>query len=73
LRAKTISELKDALAEATGVDQTVVIHVPVDRYEGVPTYESFWDVPVAEVSEMDSVIEARKEYAESYQAERRYL
>jgi 3D-(3,5/4)-trihydroxycyclohexane-1,2-dione acylhydrolase (decyclizing) len=72
-RAKNIGELKEALAQAKGVDRTVVIHIPVDRYEGVPTYESFWDVPVAEVSEMDSVIEARKEYAEGRRAERRYL
>jgi 3D-(3,5/4)-trihydroxycyclohexane-1,2-dione acylhydrolase (decyclizing) len=72
-RAKTVSVLEDALAEAKGVDRTVVIHVPVDRYEGVPTYESFWDVPVAEVSEMDSVAAARKNYAEGCQAERSYL
>ncbi len=72
-RAKTVGELRDALAEAKGVDRTVVIHIPVDRYEGVPSYESFWDVPVAEVSEMDSVVEARKEYVENRQAERRYL
>jgi 3D-(3,5/4)-trihydroxycyclohexane-1,2-dione acylhydrolase (decyclizing) len=72
-RAKTVDELKDALAEAKGVDRTVVVHVPVDRYAGVPDYESFWDVPVAEVSEMDSVVEARKEYAEGRRAERRYL
>jgi 3D-(3,5/4)-trihydroxycyclohexane-1,2-dione acylhydrolase (decyclizing) len=72
-RAKTVGELKDALAEAKGVDRTVVVHVPVDRYAGVPDYESFWDVPVAEVSEMDSVIEAREEYAEGRRAERRYL
>jgi 3D-(3,5/4)-trihydroxycyclohexane-1,2-dione acylhydrolase (decyclizing) len=72
-RAKNVGELKEALARAKGVDRTVVIHIPVDRYEGVPTYESFWDVPVAEVSEMDSVIEARKEYAEGRRAERRYL
>ncbi len=32
-----------------------MIHIPVDRYEGVPDYESFWDVPVAEVSEMETV------------------
>jgi 3D-(3,5/4)-trihydroxycyclohexane-1,2-dione acylhydrolase (decyclizing) len=72
-RADTIAGLEKALEEAKGVDRTVVIHVPVDRYEGVPTYESFWDVPVAEVSEMDSVIAARKEYAEGRQAERPYL
>src|SRR5829696_3821545 len=73
IRAKTVDELNDALAEAKDVDRTVVVHIPVDRYEGVPSYESFWDVPVAEVSEMDSVVAARKEYAEGKQAERRYL
>jgi 3D-(3,5/4)-trihydroxycyclohexane-1,2-dione acylhydrolase (decyclizing) len=72
-RAKTIVGLEKALKEAKGVDRTVVIHIPVDRYEGVPAYESFWDVPVAEVSEMDSVIAARKEYAEDRQSERPYL
>ena len=73
IRAKTVEELKGALADAKVVDGTVVIHIPVDRYEGVPSYESFWDVPVAEVSEMDTVVAARKEYAENRQAERRYL
>jgi 3D-(3,5/4)-trihydroxycyclohexane-1,2-dione acylhydrolase (decyclizing) len=73
IRTKTMDELKGALKEAKGIDQTVVIHIPVDRYEGVPDYESFWDVPVAEVSEMDSVVAARKEYAEIRRAERRYL
>jgi 3D-(3,5/4)-trihydroxycyclohexane-1,2-dione acylhydrolase (decyclizing) len=73
IRAKTVDELKGALKDAKGIDRTVVIHILVDRYEGVPTYESFWDVPVAEVSEMDSVVAARKEYAEGRQAERRYL
>src|SRR5215212_2504019 len=72
-RVKTVTGLEKALKEAKGVDRTVVIHVPVDRYETVPTYESFWDVPVAEVSEMDSVIDAREEYARGRQAERRYL
>ena len=73
IRAKDISGLKDALTEAKDVDRTVVIYVPVDRYEGVPDYESFWDVPVAEVSGMDTVVTARKEYAANKQAERRYL
>jgi len=72
-RVKTVAGLQRALKEAKGVDRTVVIHVPVDRYEGVPTYESFWDVPVAEVSEMDPVIDAREEYARGRRAERRYL
>jgi 3D-(3,5/4)-trihydroxycyclohexane-1,2-dione acylhydrolase (decyclizing) len=73
IRTRTVGEVKVALAEAKEVDRTVVIYVPTDRYEGVPNYESFWDVPVAEVSEMESVQAARKEYAEGRQSERRYL
>jgi 3D-(3,5/4)-trihydroxycyclohexane-1,2-dione acylhydrolase (decyclizing) len=73
IRTKNIAELEDALAPAKAADRTVVIYVPVDRYEGVPDYESFWDVPVAEVSEVDSVVAAHEEYAEAKEAERRYL
>lgn len=73
IRAKTVDELRAALEQAKGVEETVVIHIPVDRYELVPAYESFWDVPVAEVSEMESVRAARKEYVASRQAERWHL
>ncbi|MBA2715035.1 MAG: hypothetical protein H0U55_15965 [Rubrobacteraceae bacterium] len=73
MRTRNIEELKRALRDARDVDRTVVIHIPVDRYEGVPDYDSFWDVPVAEVSEMESVVSAREEYAENKKAERRYL
>jgi 3D-(3,5/4)-trihydroxycyclohexane-1,2-dione acylhydrolase (decyclizing) len=73
IRAKSVGELKSALAEAKNMDRTVVIHISVDRYEGVPDYESFWDVPVAEVSEMETVRAAHEEYAQNRQSERRYL
>ena len=72
-RATSVDGLRDALEDARQADRTVVIHIPVDRYEGVPDYESFWDVPVAEVSEMESVVAARREYAQNRRAERRYL
>jgi 3D-(3,5/4)-trihydroxycyclohexane-1,2-dione acylhydrolase (decyclizing) len=73
LRAGSAGELADALKEAKALDRTVVIHIPVDRYEGVPDYGAFWDVPVAEVSEMETVVAAREEYVENRRAERRYL
>ena len=73
IRAKSVGELKGALAEAKSVDRTAVIHIAVDRYEGVPDYESFWDVPVAEVSGMETVQVAREKYAQNRKAERRYL
>jgi 3D-(3,5/4)-trihydroxycyclohexane-1,2-dione acylhydrolase (decyclizing) len=73
IRARTIDELRGALGEAKRHDSTVVIHVEVDRYEGVPDYESWWDVPVAEVAEVDTVRTARKEYEEARRLERRHL
>jgi 3D-(3,5/4)-trihydroxycyclohexane-1,2-dione acylhydrolase (decyclizing) len=62
IRARNIEELRDALVASKTVDRTVVIHIPVDRYEGVPGYESWWEVPVAEVSESAEVKAARTEY-----------
>jgi 3D-(3,5/4)-trihydroxycyclohexane-1,2-dione acylhydrolase (decyclizing) len=70
-RVTNIEELRDALVAARAIDRTVVIHVPVDRYEGVPSYESWWDVPVAEVSESPAVKKARSEH-ERDQARRRW-
>ena len=66
-----MEELRDALVAAKKIDRTVVIHVPVDRYEGVPSYDSWWDVPVAEVSESADVKKAREEH-EREQARRRW-
>ena len=54
------------------VDGTTVIHVSSDRYLGVPGY-SWWDVPVAEVSELDAVNAAREEWEEKRTQERYYL
>jgi 3D-(3,5/4)-trihydroxycyclohexane-1,2-dione acylhydrolase (decyclizing) len=73
IRTQNIEEFKEALARAKDVDRTVVVYIPVDRYEGVPDYDAFWDVPVSEVSEMESVVSAREEYAKNRASERRYL
>ena len=70
IRARTIEQLRDALVGARALERTVVVHVPVDRYESVPDYEGWWDVPVAEVSEMEAVREARLAYEADRQNER---
>jgi len=70
-RTRSVEELRDALVAAKKIDRTVVIHVPVDRYEGVPSYDSWWDVPVAEVSESADVKKAREEHQRE-QARRRW-
>ncbi len=73
LRASTIAELRQALADAKDVPGTVVVSVAVDRYEGVPAYDSWWDVPVAEVAEAPPVRAARETYVAARRAARRYL
>jgi 3D-(3,5/4)-trihydroxycyclohexane-1,2-dione acylhydrolase (decyclizing) len=68
-RVASVGELREALAAAKAEPRTAVVAVAVDRYEGVPSYEAWWDVPVAEVSGVDSVRAARERY-EAERAER---
>jgi 3D-(3,5/4)-trihydroxycyclohexane-1,2-dione acylhydrolase (decyclizing) len=72
-RARTVDDVRDALAQARGATGPVVIHVEVDRYAGVPSYEGWWDVPVAEVSEDAAVRAARERYEHARAAQRAYL
>jgi 3D-(3,5/4)-trihydroxycyclohexane-1,2-dione acylhydrolase (decyclizing) len=69
-RAGSVDELRDALVAAKNVEETVVIRVEVDRYEGMPSYDSWWDVPVAEVSEVDAVRRARADYEQARRRQR---
>jgi 3D-(3,5/4)-trihydroxycyclohexane-1,2-dione acylhydrolase (decyclizing) len=73
IRARGIPALREALAAAKNVDKTVVIHVEVDRYVSVPSYDSWWEVPVAETSEAAGVRDARTSYDKAKQKQRRYL
>jgi 3D-(3,5/4)-trihydroxycyclohexane-1,2-dione acylhydrolase (decyclizing) len=50
-----------------------VVVVETDINQRVPGYESWWDVPIAEVSEMDSVRAARAAYEKAREKERHYL
>ena len=68
-----MGELKQALEEAKKADRTTVIVIETDAAIGVPGYESWWDVAVAEVSEMESVREARAKYEEARKRERVHL
>lgn len=70
IRARTREELWKALEEARAQDRTTVIVVEVDRDARVPSYEAWWDVPVAEVSGMPSVQKAREEYEKNRARER---
>jgi 3D-(3,5/4)-trihydroxycyclohexane-1,2-dione acylhydrolase (decyclizing) len=72
-RATSLAELRDALAAARGAGGPVAIHVEVDRYANVGGYESWWDVPVAAVSDRPEVVAARERYERDRSAQRAYL
>jgi len=69
----TYKDLVSGLYQAQKTDRTTVLTIPSDRYVGVPGYESWWDVHVAEVSEMPAVREARKAWEEMRAKERHFL
>jgi len=72
-RVRTGEELKSALAEARQQTRTSVIVIETAFEVRVPGYESWWDVPIAEVSERDSVRAARKKYDEARKKERYFF
>lgn len=73
IRARTVAEVQQALIDARGMNDTVVIAVEVDREQRVPGYESWWDVPVAEVAEVDTARAARSIYEQMRARKRYYL
>lgn len=73
IRVRTVAEVQQALIDARGMNDTVVIAVEVDREQRVPGYESWWDVPVAEVAEIDSARAARSVYEQMRARKRYYL
>jgi 3D-(3,5/4)-trihydroxycyclohexane-1,2-dione acylhydrolase (decyclizing) len=73
IRAESIAELRAGLEEAKAERGVTVIAIEVDRYEAVPSYESWWDVAVPEVSDVESVREARERYEEARRDERSHV
>jgi 3D-(3,5/4)-trihydroxycyclohexane-1,2-dione acylhydrolase (decyclizing) len=70
VRARTREELRKALMEARqrGVTSVIVIETAYDQR--VPGYESWWDVPIAEVSEIEAVRAARAKYVKAREKQR---
>lgn len=73
IEATDLPSLKAALEQAQEQTRTTVIVIETDREQRVAGYESWWDVPIAEVSEIRSVQNARMEYEEALKKERRYV
>ena len=72
-RAGTRDEIARALEAAARRSGVSVIVVPVDREQRVGGYDSWWDVPVAEVSPLSDVQRARETYEDARRRVRDYL
>ncbi|MEU2741124.1 3D-(3,5/4)-trihydroxycyclohexane-1,2-dione acylhydrolase (decyclizing) [Streptomyces sp. NPDC007095] len=73
IRAKTVGELRDALAAARASDRPTCVYVETDPTPTAPPAEAWWDVPVAEVASRDAASAARERYDGHAAARRRHL
>ena len=72
IEAKDTEALKAALVEAKAQTETTVIYIETSLTKGVPGY-AWWEVAIAEVSEIATVQHARAEYVEHKKKQRYYL
>lgn len=73
LRAKTVRELREALAAARAADRPTCVYVETDPAPTAPGAQAWWDVPVAEVSGRKAAAAARARYEEQAATRRRHL
>ncbi|HEX3304575.1 MAG TPA: hypothetical protein VHR64_16935, partial [Thermomicrobiales bacterium] len=66
-------ELRQALEQAKQADRTTLISIAVPIDVQVPGFESWWDVPVAEVTDQPSVEAARDAYEEKRKKQRVFI
>ena len=71
--ARTIADLRTALAEARASRESTVIVIETDREARVGGHESWWDVPPAELSPRSDVEAARRAYDEARRKQRWHL
>ncbi len=72
IEAGDIPSLKKAMQEAKKQTRTTVITIDTDLYKCGPDF-AWWEVPVAEVSEIDTVREAYRKYVEHKKKQKYYL
>lgn len=73
LRAKTVGELRHALAQARTSGHPTCVYVETDPASTVPPAEAWWDVPVAEVASREAAVRARERYDTRVVGRRRHL
>lgn len=76
LRARTVGELRAALAEARDARTPTCVYVETetsDTVSGAPEAQAWWDVPVAETATRPSAVKARELYERHVSTRRRHL
>ncbi|EFL36304.1 acetolactate synthase [Streptomyces viridochromogenes DSM 40736] len=73
LRAKTVRELREALAAARSSERPTCVYVETDPAPTAPPAEAWWDVPVAETASREAAVEARERYDRQVADRRRHL
>ncbi len=72
IRATTLRDVESALKTMKAESRTTVLVVEVDKEISVGGYESWWDVPISQVSQSKSIQEARAKYEAAVVKERHY-
>jgi 3D-(3,5/4)-trihydroxycyclohexane-1,2-dione acylhydrolase (decyclizing) len=73
IRCRTIADLTEGLKQARDAERLTVVHIETDPLSPVPSSQSWWDVPVAEVSTLASTQNARTAYVAAKRGQRQYL
>jgi 3D-(3,5/4)-trihydroxycyclohexane-1,2-dione acylhydrolase (decyclizing) len=73
IRVKSVEEFRDALDTARAATRTTAVHIETDMHAPVPSSQSWWDVPVAETSALDSTQQARRTYEQHKSDQRPFL
>ncbi|MFJ2594694.1 3D-(3,5/4)-trihydroxycyclohexane-1,2-dione acylhydrolase (decyclizing) [Streptomyces erythrochromogenes] len=76
IRARTVRDLREALAEARSATRPTCVYVQTrtpDTVSGPPPAQAWWDVPVAETATRKAASQAREEYDRQAAQRRRHL
>ncbi len=73
IRATGLDDFRAAVVQAKASPRTTVIHVETNPLIPAPDSPAWWDVPVAEVSALDSTRAARATYEDHKKGQRHHL
>ncbi len=72
VRVRTHEEFERAVEAMKSETRTTAVVVEADKEARVPGYESWWDVPISEVSEIETIRAARAKYESAVKKERHH-